>query len=118
MAAGTLRVLDLLETSPELRERLHANSRHFRSRMQALGFALLPGEHPIIPVMLGDAPLAVRLAERLQDDGVYVVAFSFPVVPHGKARIRTQMSAAHTLQQLDRVVEAFGRAGRELGIIG
>jgi glycine C-acetyltransferase len=67
--------------------------------------------------MLGDAPLAVRLAERLQDDGVYVVAFSFPVVPHGKARIRTQMSAAHTTQQLDRAVEAFGRAGRELGII-
>ncbi len=118
VAAGTLRVLDLLETSPELRERLHSNSRHFRSRMQALGFALLPGEHPIIPVMLGDAPLAVRLAERLQDDGIYVVAFSFPVVPHGKARIRTQMSAAHTLQQLDLVVEAFGRAGRELGIIG
>jgi glycine C-acetyltransferase len=117
VAAGTLRVLDLLETSPDLRERLHANSRHFRSRMQALGFALLPGEHPIIPVMLGDAPLAVRLAERLQDDGVYVVAFSFPVVPHGKARIRTQMSAAHTTQQLDRAVEAFGRAGRELGII-
>jgi glycine C-acetyltransferase len=117
VAAGTLKVLDLLEQSPELRERVHANARHFRAGMQALGFTLAPGEHPIIPVMLGDAPLAVRLAELLQADGVYVVAFSFPVVPHGKARIRTQMNAAHTTGQLDRVLEAFGRAGRELGII-
>jgi glycine C-acetyltransferase len=117
VAAGTLRVLDLLENSPELRDRLHANARHFRSQMQALGFELLPGEHPIIPVMLGDAPLAVRLAERMQADGVYVVAFAFPVVPHGKARIRTQMSAAHTTAQLDRVISAFGQAGRDLGII-
>ena len=85
--------------------------------MQALGFNLVPGEHPIIPVMLGDAPLAVRLAERMQEEGVYVVAFSYPVVPHGKARIRTQLSAAHTSAQLDRVVEAFERAGRALGII-
>jgi glycine C-acetyltransferase len=117
VAAATLRVLDLLESSPELRERLHGNARYFRTRLQALGFTLLPGEHPIIPVMLGDAPLAVRLAERLQNDGIYVVAFSFPVVPHGKARIRTQMSAAHTQEQLDRVIQAFGQAGRELGII-
>jgi glycine C-acetyltransferase len=85
--------------------------------MQSLGFALLPGEHPIIPIMLGEAPLAVKLAERCQADGVYVVAFAFPVVPHGKARIRTQMNAAHTTAQLDRVVEVFARAGRELGII-
>jgi glycine C-acetyltransferase len=117
VAAATLAVLDLLETSPDLRERVHANARYFRSRMQALGFELLPGEHPIIPIMLGEAPLAVRLAERCQADGVYVVAFAFPVVPHGKARIRTQMNAAHTTAQLDRVVEVFGRAGRELGII-
>jgi glycine C-acetyltransferase len=117
VAAGTLKVLDLLEQSPELRERVHANARHFRAGMQALGFTLAPGEHPIIPVMLGEAPLAVRLAELLQADGVYVVAFSFPVVPHGKARIRTQMNAAHTTGQLDRVLEAFGRAGREVGII-
>jgi glycine C-acetyltransferase len=117
VAAATLKVLDLLESSPELPQRLHANARHFRTRMEGLGFNLLPGEHPIIPIMLGEAPLAVKLAERLQDDGVYVVAFAFPVVPHGKARIRTQMNAAHTTAQLDKVIQAFGRAGRELGII-
>jgi len=117
VAAGTIRVLDLLEHSPELRERVHSNARHFRAGMQALGFELVPGEHPIIPVMLGDAPLAVRLAERMQSEGVYVVAFAYPVVPKGKARIRTQMNAAHSTEQLDHVVGAFGRAARELGII-
>ena len=117
VAAATLKVLDLLESSPELPQRLHANARHFRTHMEGLGFKLLPGEHPIIPIMLGEAPLAVKLAERLQDDGVYVVAFAFPVVPHGKARIRTQMNAAHTTAQLDKVIQAFGRAGRDLGII-
>ena len=117
VAAATLRVLDLLESSTELRERLHANARYFREQMQALGFNLLPGEHPIVPVMLGEAPLAVNLAERMQAQGIYVVAFAFPVVPHGKARIRTQMSAAHTREQLDRVIGAFGSAGRDLGVI-
>jgi glycine C-acetyltransferase len=117
VAAATLRVLDLLEGSDDLRERLHANARYFRGQMQGLGFDLIPGEHPIIPVMLGDAPRAVRLADQVQAQGAYVVAFSFPVVPHGKARIRTQMSAAHTREQLDRVIQAFGSAGRELGII-
>ena len=117
VAAATVRVLDLLEGSPELRELLHSNARYFREGMRALGFELLPGEHPIIPVMLGDAPLAVRLAQRMQSEGVYVVAFAFPVVPHGRARIRTQMSAAHSQAQLDQVIQAFSRAGRELGII-
>jgi len=117
VAAASIRVLDLLEGSSELRDRLHANARYFRERMQALGFNLVPGEHPIIPVMLGDAPLAVRLAERMQDEGIYVVAFSFPVVPHGKARIRTQMNAAHSTQQLDQVISAFARCARDLGII-
>ncbi|MEA3159975.1 MAG: glycine C-acetyltransferase, partial [Gammaproteobacteria bacterium] len=117
VAAATIQVLDLLESSPELRDRVHANARYFRERMQALGFNLVPGEHPIIPVMLGDAPLAVRLAERMQNEGIYVVAFSFPVVPHGKARIRTQMNAAHTTQQLDQVISAFGRSARDLGVI-
>jgi len=117
VAAATLKVLSLLESSHELRERLHSNAHHFRERLGRLGFDLLPGAHPIIPIMLGDAPLAARLAERLQDDGVYVVAFSYPVVPHGKARIRTQMSAAHSTAQLDRVVAAFESAGRALGII-
>jgi glycine C-acetyltransferase len=117
VAGATLRVLDLLETSPALRRQLHDNARYFRAGMQALGFDLIPGEHPIIPIMLGEAPAAVRLAERMQADGVYVVAFSFPVVPHGKARIRTQMNAAHSVEQLERVIAAFGRAGRALGII-
>ncbi len=117
VAAGTLRVLEMLEKSADLRERLHANARLFRGRMRDLGFDLLPGEHPIIPVMLGGAPLAGRLAERLLAEGIYVVAFSHPVVPHGKARIRTQMSAAHSPAQLERAVEGFERAARELGII-
>jgi glycine C-acetyltransferase len=117
VAAATLRVLDLLEGPTDLRERLHGNARYFREQMQQLGFNLIPGEHPIIPVMLGDAPLAVNLAERVQALGVYVVAFAFPVVPHGKARIRTQMSAAHSREQLDRVIKAFEHAGRDLGII-
>jgi glycine C-acetyltransferase len=117
VAAATLRVLDLLEGSTDLRERLHANARYFREQMQGLGFNLIPGEHPIIPVVLGDAPLAVNLAERVQAQGVYVVAFAFPVVPHGKARIRTQMSAAHSREQLDRVIQAFTSAGRDLSII-
>ena len=117
VAAATLRVLDLLEGPTDLRERLQTNTAYFRGQMGALGFNLIPGEHPIIPVMLGDAPLAVNLAERVQAQGVYVVAFAFPVVPHGKARIRTQMSAAHTREQLDRVIQAFTSSGRELGII-
>ena len=117
VAAATLRVLDLLEGSADLREQLHANARYYRAQMQGLGFDLLPGEHPIIPVMLGEAPLAVDLAERVQERGAYVVAFSFPVVPHGKARIRTQISAAHSREQLDQVIRAFQSAGRDLGII-
>src|SRR6202790_4512608 len=117
VAAATIRVLDLLESSTDLRERLKTNTVYFREQMGGLGFNLIPGEHPIIPVMLGEAPLAVRLAEQCQENGAYVVAFAFPVVPHGKARIRTQMNAAHTTAQLDRVVQAFGRAGRDLGII-
>ena len=117
VAAATLRGLDLLEGPTNLRERLHANARYFREQMQAAGFNLIPGEHPIIPVMLGEAPLAVKLAERVQAQGVYVVAFAFPVVPHGKARIRTQLSAAHSREQLDKVIRAFKSAGRELGVI-
>jgi glycine C-acetyltransferase len=117
VAGATIKVLELLEKSPQLRDQLRANAAHFRNGMQALGFNLIPGEHPIIPIMLGEAPVAVQLAERMQQNGVYVVAFSFPVVPHGKARIRTQMNAAHSREQLDQVISAFGRCGRELGII-
>ncbi len=118
IAATTLRVLDLVESSDELREQLAGNARFFREQLTAAGFTLLSGEHPIVPVMLGDAALAGRFAERLLELGVYVIGFSFPVVPHGKARIRTQMSAAHTRAQLERAVESFVLAGRELGILG
>ena len=117
VAATTLRVLDLLESMPELRRGLHDNAAHFRAGLAALGFDLVPGEHPIVPVMLGDAPLAVRMAERLLELGVYVIGFAYPVVPLGKARIRTQMSAGHTREQLDRAIAAFATAGRELGIV-
>jgi glycine C-acetyltransferase len=117
VAAGTLKVLELLEGSAEPRQRVHANARYFREQMERLGYDLLPGEHPIVPIMLGEAPLAVRLAERMQAEGVYVVAFAFPVVPHGKARIRTQLSAAHSTAQLNQVVKTFARVGRELGVI-
>ena len=110
VVAGTLAALDIVEGSDELRERLVANAAHFRERMTAEGFELLPGEHPIVPVMFGDAALAGRIAERMLADGVYVVAFSFPVVPRGEARIRVQLSAAHSRADVERAVEAFVRA--------
>ncbi|MBB6091490.1 glycine C-acetyltransferase [Povalibacter uvarum] len=117
IAAASLRVLDLLEADNELRQRLQENATHFRTQMSAAGFTLVPGEHPIIPVMLGDAKLASEFAQRLLSHGVYVIGFSFPVVPHGKARIRTQMSAAHTKAHLDKAVAAFTTVGRELGVV-
>jgi glycine C-acetyltransferase len=117
VAAASLEVLDLLERSGDLRERLFGNARYFRSELTRLGFRLLPGEHPIIPVMLGDARLALDMADRLLEHGVYVIGFAFPVVPQGAARIRTQMSAAHTREQLEQAVAAFATVGRELGII-
>ena len=117
IAAATLRVLDLVETSDELRQQLRRNTAHFRSRMTSAGFAIVPGEHPIAPVMLGDAALAARFAERLLERGVYVIGFSYPVVPMGKARIRTQMCAGHTIEQLDRAIDAFVAVGRELGVL-
>ncbi|HET8984622.1 MAG TPA: glycine C-acetyltransferase [Trueperaceae bacterium] len=123
VAATSLRVLDLLESgSPfgsgeELRARLRDNSERFRSAMTDAGFELAGAGHPIIPVMVHDAALAGRMADRLLEEGVYVVGFSFPVVPHGQARIRTQMSSAHTTEQLDMAVAAFTKVGRELGVI-
>ena len=117
IAATSLRVLDLLDESDELRGRLHANSRYFRTGMAALGFTLAGEEHPIIPVMLGDAKLAEQMAARLLEEGIYVIGFSFPVVPKGQARIRTQISAAHTRAQINRAVEAFAKVGRDLGVI-
>jgi glycine C-acetyltransferase len=117
IAATTLRVLDLVESGDELRANLRRNTAHFRRRMTEAGFAIAPGEHPIAPVMIGDAALAARFAERLLERGVYVIGFSYPVVPMGKARIRTQMCAGHTLGQLDQAIEAFVAVGHELGII-
>ena len=117
VAAAVVRVLDLLEGTGELRERLFDNARYFRAALADLGFNLVPGEHPIIPIMLGDAKLASTFADRLLLQGVYVVGFSFPVVPQGKARIRTQMSAAHSRADLERAVQAFAAVGRELGVI-
>ncbi len=117
VAGVSLRVLDLLEHTPELRETLFDNARYFRAGLEKVGFDLKPGEHPIIPVMLGDAALAGRMANRLLELGIYVIGFSFPVVPKGQARIRTQMSAALTRAQLDRAIEAFTTAGRELGVL-
>ncbi|MBB5470390.1 glycine C-acetyltransferase [Paraburkholderia sp. CI2] len=119
IAAASLKVLELLASDEGalLRARVRENGAHFRRAMSALGFALVPGEHPIIPVMLGDAQLAGKMADALLKQGVYVIGFSFPVVPRGRARIRTQMSAAHTPEQIDRAVEAFARVGRELGVI-
>jgi len=117
IAATTLRVLDLVESSDDLRANLRRNTAHFRRRMTEAGFKVVPGEHPIAPVMLGDAALAARFAEKLLERGVYVIGFSYPVVPMGKARIRTQMCAGHTLEQLDRAIDGFVAVGRELGVI-
>src|SRR6056297_4263044 len=118
IAGASLKVFDLLEDGAERRARLWENARHFRARMGALGFELLPGEHAIIPVMLRDPKLAQEMAARLNDRGVYVTAFSFPVVPKGQDRIRTQMSAALSRDMLDRAIGAFELVGRELGAIG
>jgi glycine C-acetyltransferase len=116
VAAASLAVLDLLQHTPALRAQLFDNTRFFREGLAAAGFDLKPGEHPIIPVMLGDAALAGRVADALLARGVYVIGFSYPVVPNGQARIRTQMSAALTREQLTRALEAFTRVGRELGV--
>ncbi len=117
IVAATLKVLDLLADSGELIQRVHANARRFRAGMEAAGFKLLPGEHPIVPVMLYEAPLAQAFATRLLDEGVYVIGFFFPVVPKGLARIRTQLSAAHTSADIDHAIAAFTKVGRELGVI-
>jgi glycine C-acetyltransferase len=117
IAATSLKVLDMLEASSERRDLLMRNATHFREKMGAAGFDLLPGEHPIIPVMLRDPKLAQNMAGGLDARGVYVAPFSFPVVPEGQDRIRTQMSAAHTIEELDRAIAAFVETGRELEVI-
>ena len=117
IAATSIKALDLLEEQPSLIKKIHENSKYFRQRMQKLGFSLIEGEHPIIPIMIGEAALAAKMSEALRAEGVYAVGFSFPVVPHGKARIRTQISAAHTQDELDFAVSAFAKVGKELGVI-
>jgi glycine C-acetyltransferase len=117
ITATSLTVLDMLESSGELQTNLHENSKRFRAGMTKAGFDLVPGNHPIIPVMLGDASVASEMAERLLGEGIYVVGFSYPVVPMGKARIRTQMSAAHTFDQIDQAIEAFTKVGKQMGVV-
>lgn len=117
IVSASIKVLELLEQGGSLRQRLQENSRYFRERMSAAGLTLAGADHAIIPVMLGDAKLAAEMASRMLQEGIYVVGFSYPVVPKGQARIRTQMSAAHTREQLDRAIDAFIRIGRELNVI-
>ncbi|WP_207061732.1 glycine C-acetyltransferase [Motiliproteus sp. SC1-56] len=117
IVSASLEALALLEESDDLRQRLQDNSAYFRRQMTAAGFTLAGADHPIIPVMIGDAALAGRFADALLKEGIYVIGFSFPVVPRGEARIRTQMSAAHTLEDLDRAIDAFTRVGKTLNLI-
>ncbi|WP_223846347.1 glycine C-acetyltransferase [Wenzhouxiangella sp. AB-CW3] len=117
LVAASLRVFEMLEESTELRDRVEDNTRFFRQAMTEAGFELLPGEHPIVPVMLHDAPLAQKMADELLAEGIYVIGFFYPVVPKGQARIRTQISAAHTREHLEKAVDAFTRVGKRLGVI-
>ena len=116
ICAATIRTIELLEESTALRDKVHENARYFRAEMEKLGFDLLPGEHPIVPVMLYDPKIAHEFARRMLDKGVYVVAFCYPVVPKGKDRIRTQISAGHTKEDIDFAVKAFGEVKQEMGL--
>ena len=118
IAAGSIKALDLLLQSTELRDRLEQNTRMFRDGISRFGFQILPGEHPIVPIMLGDAALAARMADAMLAKGVYVIGFSYPVVPQGKARIRTQISAAHSQEDLEFALRAFAQVKQELGLPG
>jgi glycine C-acetyltransferase len=117
ITAAARHALKLVSQGDALRAALRDNTAFFRSELTVLGFILVPGEHPIIPILLGDASLATQMADRLLQEGIYVTGFSFPVVPKGQARIRVQMSAAHTRDQLERAVAAFAKVGRTLGVI-
>ena len=116
ICAATIKTIDLLEASTELRDRVHANANYFRREMEKLGFDLLPGEHPIVPIMLYDAKVAQEFANRMLEKGVYVTGFSYPVVPMGKARVRTQISAGHTKEDLDFAIKCFGEVKKEMGL--
>ena len=117
IVGASIKVLELLSGSTSLRDKLESNTKYFRTAMTAAGFDMIPGEHPIVPIMLYDAPLAQKFAARLLDEGIYVIGFFFPVVAQGKARIRVQLSAAHELEHLERAVAAFTKVGKELGVI-
>ena len=117
LVAAGIRVFEMLSSTTELRDKLERNTRYFRERMSTTGFDIKPGQHPIVPVMLYDAPLAQEFAARLLDEGIYVIGFFYPVVPEGEARIRVQVSAAHETEHLDRAVEAFTRVGKDLGVL-
>ncbi len=117
IVGASLKVLDMLTTSTELRDKLERNALHFRTKMKEAGFDILDGTHPIVPVMLYDAPLSQKFSEKLLDKGIYVIGFFYPVVPAGQARIRVQLSAAHTPEQIDLAVKAFTEVGKELGVI-
>ena len=117
IANAASKAFALVDRSTELRQRLHANTKKLRGAFEAAGFTVKPGQSPILPVMIGDAALASKMADRLLEMGIYVIGFSFPVVPHGQARIRVQVSAAHTDEQLDRAATAFTQVGKELGIL-
>ncbi len=117
LVGASLTAIDLAIEGDDLRRQIFANAKQFRDGMIAAGFDIPEGEHPIIPVMLGDAKIAQQMAEKLLDEGIYVIGFFFPVVPKGKARIRTQMSAAHTSAHIDRAIAAFTKVGKELGVI-
>lgn len=116
IVAASIKAIDLLTASTELRDKLEANTKHFRAGISQVGFDVLPGEHPIVPIMLGDASLAAQVADALLQKGIYVIGFSYPVVPQGKARIRTQISAAHSIEDLDFAIEKFKEVREELGI--
>jgi glycine C-acetyltransferase len=116
IAAASLKVLEMLCESTELRDKLAGNTCYFRERIAELGLNVIPGEHPIVPIMLGDAALAQKMAQRLLEKGVYVIGFSYPVVPKGAARIRTQISAAHSREDLDFALEKIAEVKRELGL--
>lgn len=117
IAATSIKVLDMLEANQHLIQKVHDNSTYFRKSMEQLGFELVPGDHPIIPVMLGDAKLASAMANEMLHEGVYVIGFSYPVVPQGQARIRTQMSAGHEKHHLDKAINAFATVGKKLAVI-
>ena len=117
LTAAGIKVFEMLSATTELRDRLMANTRHFRAKLEKVGFDVLAGETAIVPVMLYDAKLASDFADEMLKEGIYVIGFSYPVVPKGQARIRTQISAAHEIEHLDRAVDAFEKVGKKLGVI-